>query len=57
MDHNRPIEKDMCGGMVYFIATFSKSAELVVVMTNQDLNPQQLSRKVVHRRTSQKAKT
>lgn len=42
MGQNRLIEKDMYGGTVYFAGTFSKSAELVVIMTNQDLKASQI---------------
>ena len=42
MGQNRLIEKDIYGGTVYFAGTFSKSAELVVIMTNQDLKASQI---------------
>jgi hypothetical protein len=42
MGQHRLIEKDMYGGTVYFAGTFSKFAELVVIMTNQDLKASQI---------------
>jgi len=39
---NRLIEKEMYGGSVYFAGTPSKSGDLVIVMTNQNLKASQI---------------
>lgn len=42
---SRLVEKEMYGGTVYFAGTLSKSSELVIVMTNQDLKAKQILNK------------
>lgn len=39
---DRLIEKDMYGHTVYFAGTLSKSAEFVIIMTNQDIKASQI---------------
>jgi len=39
---SRIVEKEMYGGVVYFAGTRSKAADLVIVMSNQDLNAKQI---------------
>ena len=46
---NRLIIKEMYNGVVYFSGTPSKSRELVIVMTNQDLKASQILRKYRNR--------
>jgi Transposase DDE domain len=45
----RLVEKEMYGGTVYFAETPSKSGELVIVMTNQDLKAPQILNKYLER--------
>jgi Transposase DDE domain len=41
-DQNRLVQKEMYGGTVYFVGIRSKSGDMVIVMSNQDLKASQI---------------